>query len=182
MWRPITLLNTIKKNVENIDKNKFFYLIKHHNWFCFTNKNQIRQINKNCVKVFYQTNSYNYLKHEKWQSRDVVHVFLMINHERLLHNFWKKKVFEWIIKWTTSFVKNKRIILLLAQHTSKYLSVRMNFSQDLLMFFILYLFFNADLLKLLNRLNVKITIINFVNNVNLLVFEKFIEKNCMTLN
>ena len=94
---------------------------------------------------------------------------------------FEKKMFEWIIKWITSFVKNRRTTLLFTQHKTKYRNIRTDLSQNSLMSFILYLFFNADLLKLLNRLNVKITIINFVNNVNLLIVDQFIEKNCMTL-
>ena len=92
-----------------------------------------------------------------------------------------KKKFEWIVKWIASFVKNKRIILLFAQHTMKYHNMCMDLPQDSLMFSILYLFFNAGLLEMLNRLNVKITGINFMNNVNLLVFDRFTEKNCMML-
>ena len=88
---------------------------------------------------------------------------------------------EWTIKWTALFVKNKRITLSFAQHMTKYRNIRTDLSQNSLMFFILYLFFNADFLKLLNKLNVKIIIINYVNNVNLLVFNRFTEENCMML-
>ena len=57
----------------------------------------------------------------------------------------------------------------------------MKLSQISFMLFILYLFFNADLLELIDRLKVKIIIINFVNNINLLIYKKFTKKNCAIL-
>ena len=49
------------------------------------------------------------------------------------------------------------------------------------MSFILYLFFNAGLLKLIDKLKIKITTINFVNNINLLIYKKFTKKNYIIL-
>ena len=43
-------------------------------------------------------------------------------------------------------------------------------------FHFIFVFFNSGLLELLNKLNVKIIIINFVNNINLPVFDRSIEK------
>ena len=57
----------------------------------------------------------------------------------------------------------------------------MKLSQNLFMSFILYLFFNAGLLKLIDKLKIKITTIDFVNNINLLIYETFTKKNCVIL-
>ena len=59
--------------------------------------------------------------------------------------------------------------------------IRMKLSQNLFMSFILYLYFNAGLLELINRSKIKATAIDFVNNINLLIYEKFIKKNCAIL-
>ena len=54
-------------------------------------------------------------------------------------------------------------------------------SQNSFMSFILYLFFNAGLLELIDRSKIKIITINFVNNINLLIYKRFMKKNCVIL-
>jgi hypothetical protein len=49
------------------------------------------------------------------------------------------------------------------------------------MSFILYLFYNADILKVFERFKYKITIINFINDINILTYDTNITSNCKTL-
>ena len=44
-----------------------------------------------------------------------------------------------------------------------------------------YLFFNVSLLNLIDKLNVRITVIDFVNDINLVMYSKFTEMNCVAL-
>ncbi len=47
---------------------------------------------------------------------------------------------------------------------------------------ILYLFYNANLLKVCNNIKLKTNFINFMNDVNILIYEKFIKCNCKVFN
>ena len=49
------------------------------------------------------------------------------------------------------------------------------------MSFIFYLFFNVSLLELINKLNMRVMAINFINNISLLMYNKFTETNCVAL-
>ncbi len=46
---------------------------------------------------------------------------------------------------------------------------------------ILFLFFNASLIEKCKTLEIKIEVLNFVDDINILVYNKFIEKICKIL-
>jgi len=46
---------------------------------------------------------------------------------------------------------------------------------------ILYLFYNANLLKACDNIKLRINFINFVNDINILIYEKFTKHNCKVL-
>ena len=46
---------------------------------------------------------------------------------------------------------------------------------------ILFLFFNVSLIKKCKALRIKIKVFNFVNDINILTYNKFIEEICRTL-
>ena len=75
------------------------------------------------------------------------------------------------------FVKNWNIMFIFINHIIEKQIIRMKLSKNLFIFFILYLFFNADLLELIDKSKIKTTTINFVNNINLLIYKKFTKKN-----
>jgi len=60
-------------------------------------------------------------------------------------------------------------------------NVNVNISQDSLLSLILYLFYNANLLKACDDIKLRTNFINFVNDVNILTYEKFIKRNCKVL-
>ncbi len=60
-------------------------------------------------------------------------------------------------------------------------SVNINISQDSLLSSILYLFYNADLLKACDNIRLKISFTNFINDINILIYEKFMKRNCKVL-
>ncbi len=47
--------------------------------------------------------------------------------------------------------------------------------------FILFLFFNVSLIKKCKALRIKVEVLNFVNNINILVYDRFIEEICRML-
>ena len=79
------------------------------------------------------------------------------------------------------FVENWNIMFIFINYIIENQIIHMKSSQNSFISFILYLFFNADLLELIDRLKIKITIINFVNNINLLIYKKFTKKNYIIL-
>ena len=46
---------------------------------------------------------------------------------------------------------------------------------------ILFLFFNVSLIEKCEALKIKIEVLNFVNNINILTYDRFIEEICKTL-
>ena len=50
--------------------------------------------------------------------------------------------------------------------------------QNLLIFSILYLFYNANLLKKCDNIRLYISVTKFINNINILIYNKSIKRNC----
>ncbi len=61
-------------------------------------------------------------------------------------------------------------------------NVNVDISQDSLLSLILYLFYNVNLLKACDDIRLRISFTNFINNVNILIYEEFIKCNCKVLN
>ncbi len=59
--------------------------------------------------------------------------------------------------------------------------INANISQKFLISSILFLFFNASLIEKCKALRIKIEVLNFVNDINILAYDKFIEEICRTL-
>jgi hypothetical protein len=59
--------------------------------------------------------------------------------------------------------------------------IKINISQNFFISFILYYFYNANILKIFKRFKYKIRIINFVNDINILTYDINITSNCKTL-
>jgi hypothetical protein len=60
-------------------------------------------------------------------------------------------------------------------------NVNDDLSQDFLISFILYLFYNVDFLKLLKRSFRRVVVLIFVNDINILTYEFNITSNCRVL-
>ncbi len=59
--------------------------------------------------------------------------------------------------------------------------INADISQRFLISLIFFLFFNASLIKKCKALKIKIEMLNFVNDINILTYDKFIEEICKTL-
>ncbi len=59
--------------------------------------------------------------------------------------------------------------------------INADISQKFLISSILFLFFNASLIKKCKALRIKIEVLDFVNDINILAYDKFIEEICRTL-
>ena len=175
----------VKHNEQNfwINNQQKIVIFDETSWLIIrcTNENLIEQINKNRFKIFHWTNAHN-VKNWNKQNRDIVEherrkIFFNNKSYEIDLQSLKKKMFNWIINWMSLFVENQKIMFIFINHIIEKQIICIKLSQNSFILFILYLFFNADLLKLIDRSKIKITIINFVNKINLLIYKKFTKKN-----
>ena len=80
-----------------------------------------------------------------------------------------------------NFLKNKNIILIIEKYTQAKRRINVNISQNFLLFLILYLFYNANLLKTYENVKLRFNVTSFVNDINILIYNKFIKRNCDVL-
>ncbi len=73
------------------------------------------------------------------------------------------------------------MLLIFNEQMSTMCKINADISQEFLILSILFLFFNASLIEKCKTLKIKIEVLNFVNNINILVYDKFIEEICKTL-
>ena len=114
-------------------------------------------------------------------SLNIIKAFNQVLHIRLLHTLKIKRTSEYIVKWACSFLENWETLLRFNKQTSNICKINANISQKSFISLILFLFFNASLIKKCKTLRIKIEMFNFVNDINILAYNKFIKEICKTL-
>ncbi len=104
-----------------------------------------------------------------------------VMHSRLLHDMKKRKVFRLLLEFVKNFLKDQHITITIDDYMMMKCSMNVNISQDFLLSSILYLFYNANLLEAYNDIKLKTNFTNFMNDVNILIYEEFIKSNCRVL-
>ncbi len=185
-YKSIVLLNILDKTLKSIIAQRINDLTKTHNLLSINQMNERK--NRSCettLKLFIEQihTIWNMSKNKMITllSMNVVEIYDHVSRTRLLHNLWKRRIFTWIIVWTNNFMQNRRIILAINSDTTTMSNVNVDISQNFLVFFILYLFYNADFLKLLKRSFRRVAALNFVNDINILTYEFSITSNCHIL-
>jgi hypothetical protein len=112
---------------------------------------------------------------------NVIEAYDHVSRERLLHNFKKKWISTWIIAWMNNFMRDKKINFIVKARQTIMSNVNVDISQKSSMSLILYLFYNANLLKLLEQSSRKMIVIDFVNDINILIYEINTINNCRLL-
>ncbi len=102
-------------------------------------------------------------------------------HSRLLHDMKKRKVSRLLLKFVKNFLKNRRIMITIDDYMMMKCSVNVDILQDSLLLSILYLFYNANLLKACDNIKLRTSFTDFVNDVNILTYEEFMKRNCRVL-
>ncbi len=103
-------------------------------------------------------------------------------HSRLLHDMKKRKVSKLLLEFVKNFLRNQRIMITIDDYTTMKCNVNVDISQDSLLSLILYLFYNANLLKACDDIKLRTNFTDFVNDVNILIYKEFIKCNCRVLN
>jgi predicted RNA binding protein with dsRBD fold (UPF0201 family) len=112
---------------------------------------------------------------------NVIDAYDHVSKEKLIHNLRKKRISNWIIAWIDNFMQNKYTTLKINKQSTLMNLIKVDISQNSFVSLILYLFYNANILKIFERFKYKITIINFVNDINILTYDTSITSNCKTL-
>ncbi len=92
-----------------------------------------------------------------------------------------KRMSSYIIEWTRSFLKDRETSLIFNEQTSDIREINADILQRFFILLILFLFFNTSLIKKCKVLKIKIEVFNFINNINILVYNRFTEEICKTL-
>ncbi len=114
-------------------------------------------------------------------SLDVVEAFNQVLHVKLLHTLKMKRTSDYIVEWAYSFLENRETLLRFNEQTSDMCKINTDILQRSFISLIFFLFFNVSLIEKYKALKIKIEVFNFVNNINILAYNKFIEEICRTL-
>ena len=114
-------------------------------------------------------------------SLNVSDVFDNVSHFRFFHNMRKRRVSDKLLKWMKNFLKNRNMTLIIENHMMTKRKVSVNISQNLSFFSMLYLFYNANLLKSCENVKLRFSVIEFVNDINILTYNESTKRNCEML-
>ncbi len=114
-------------------------------------------------------------------SLNVVKAFNQVSHIRLLHMLKMKRTSNYIIKWTCSFLEDWKTSLIFNEQMSIMHKINADISQKSFISFILFLFFNVSLIEKCKALKIKVKVLDFVNDINILVYDRFIKEICRML-
>ncbi len=185
-YKSIALLNTFDKILKSMIARRINDLTKTHD-LLFVNQMSERK-SRNCetilkllTKQIHTIWNMNKDKITTLLSMNVIEAYDHVSRERLLHNLKKRRISTWIIAWTDNFMQNKSINFIVKAEQTIMSNVNVDISQKLSMSSILYLFCNANLLKFLEQSSRKMIVINFVNDINILIYDISTINNCRLL-
>ena len=114
-------------------------------------------------------------------SLDVAGAFNNVSHERLIHNLRTRKIPAKLVNWVNSFLKDRQSSLTFDGRTSAMRQVNAGIPQGSPVSPILFLFFNAELVKGCEKLGIKASPVGFVDDVNILAYKRSTADTCETL-
>jgi hypothetical protein len=93
----------------------------------------------------------------------------------------KKKISKWIIDWMINFLQNRTKILTMNRKMIVSLLMRTKIFQRFSLFFIFYLFYSINLLKMCDKFEINTKFLKYINDVNILIYDKSTNENCKNL-
>jgi hypothetical protein len=185
-YKSIALLNTFDKILKSMIARRISDLTKTHD-LLFVNQMNERK-NRSCetilkllTKQIHTIWNMNKDKITTLLSMNVIEAYDHVSREKLLHNLKKRRISTWIIAWTNSFMQDRRINFIVKAKQTIMSNVNVDISQRSSMSSILYLFYNANLLKLLEQSSRKMIVIDFVNDINIFIYDINTINNCRLL-
>ena len=185
-YKSIALLNTLSKILKSIVFERIRYVIETLKTFSNIQMNARKQRLMNTILQLIMKKIHTIWNEQKKKmisffSLNVSDAFDNVSHLRLFYNIKKKKVSNKLLKWVKNFLKNKSTTLIIEDYTMTKRKTSVNISQNSSFFSMLYLFYNADLLKSCENVRLRFSVIEFVNDINILTYNESTERNCEML-
>jgi exonuclease III len=186
-YRPIALLNTIGKLLERVIASRISQLAETNSLLPETQmgarpgrsaETAIQMITEQVQAIWGRPGPQQVAT---LLSLDISGAFDHVSHERLLHNLRKRRIPEIIVRWVTSFLKDRQTKIKLPEGESGWLRTDTGIPQGSPLSPILFLFFIADLLDATNNEELRVSAVGFVDDVNILTYGRSTERNCETL-
>jgi hypothetical protein len=185
-YKLIAFFNILNKTLKSIIVKRINNLTKTHKLLFETQMNKRRE--KTCettlklfTKQIHIVWNMNKNKMTTLLNLNVIDAYDHVSRERLIHNLRKRRISNWKIAWTDNFMQNRYTTFKINEQSTLMNLIKVDISQNFFVSFILYFFYNANILKIFERFKYKITIISFVNYVNILTYDISITNNCRAL-
>ena len=101
--------------------------------------------------------------------------------ERLIHNLKVRAIPKYLIDWVQSFMTDRKMTIQLPGYESSLFSINTEIPQGSSISSILFLFFNSELISACTQLRKGISSVEFMNDVNILIYEDSTANNCKKL-
>jgi hypothetical protein len=182
-YRPIALLNTLGKALEAIVAKRMRFLAESHALLPSTQMGARKQRSVDTALQLLLEKIYTIWAGNKPRvatllSLDVASAFDRVSHTRLEHNLRKRRIPKKLVQWIGDFLKDRTVQIRIASYTQPLSKVHAGIPQGSPLSPILYLFYNADLLETLENKGLYISVISFVDNINILTFDTTTRRNC----
>jgi hypothetical protein len=112
---------------------------------------------------------------------DILRAFDLVNYIQLLNNLKKKQMPLWFVQTVQSFLSKRSTTIVVDGVGTALQSLAARVLQGSLLSLMLFLFYNALLLKALDLLKLRLSTLGFVDDINLLTYNKSTVVNCITL-
>ena len=173
-YRSIVLLNIMNKIMKIIMTSRLSYATEKHE---LLSRSQF----ENRQRIFIEHVLHFITKriHTIWVN-DEITIMLLLNvtevydnvcHFRLFHNLKKKRIEDNNLKWIINFLSKRYTIFKLVDYITNRIKIKIELSQDSLISFILYLFYNAKLLETCTDESLKTATSDFVNDVAIMTID-----------
>ena len=185
-YKSIILLNTLNKTLKSIVSKRIRYVVEMHATLSNTQMRIKKQrfvdtVLQLITKKIHTIWSNSKKKITSLLSLNVSRAFDNVSHARLLHNMRKRRMSTLLLNWVKDFLRKRRTTLTIKEYTLFERRAKVNISQSSFLSFILYLFYNVDLLKNCDDIKLRTSIIDFVNDVNILTYNDSTKRNCEKL-
>ena len=114
-------------------------------------------------------------------SLDILRAFDLVNYIQLLNNLKKKQMPLWFVQTVQSFLSKQSTTIVVDGVETALQLLAARVLQGSLLSLMLFLFYNALLLKALDLLELRLSTLGFADDINLLTYSELTVVNCITL-
>lgn len=185
-YRPIALLNTMGKVLESVIAKRISKLAETHSLLPDSQYGARPGMSTEAALLNLVEQVHAIWKRDRSYvatalSLDVSKAFDRVSHPRLLHNLRKRRIPAVIRNWIDSFLSDRRTAIRLGGFTSSEEAIQVGIPQGSPISPILYLFYNADLVKECVKPTLNTSTTAFVDDTTILTYSRSTERNCRNL-